>query len=255
MLGDAGECVRVAERPTASARSSRRTCAVRRGRRRGDGLRPARRRCAGCAGRCTCRPRASIARRPRRRGIWMAWSMIWQTRSGIIALHMWTHTLASRLPSTSIALAAFSTIRRMASISMRARETTSRFLPSCASGRPKASRDMPRRTMRSSARSAWPTDLMQWWMRPGPRRPWKSRSRGLRRGGCSPSHAAVVELEMHVAVRRVVVAEQRHRLDDLDARRVLRHQDLRLLAVRRRIRVGLHHRDHDLAAGVASAEM
>ena len=52
--------------------------------------------------------------------IWIAWSMIWQTRSGTIALTALTHTRASALPSTSIALAAFSTISRIASISMRA---------------------------------------------------------------------------------------------------------------------------------------
>ena len=52
--------------------------------------------------------------------IWIAWSMIRQTRSGTMALTMLTQTRASWLPSTSIALAAFSTIRRIASISMRA---------------------------------------------------------------------------------------------------------------------------------------
>ena len=50
----------------------------------------------------------------------MAWSMIWQTRSGTMALTTLTHTRASALPMMSMALAAFSTIRRMASISMRA---------------------------------------------------------------------------------------------------------------------------------------
>ena len=65
-------------------------------------------------------------------------------------------------------------------------------------------------------------------------------------------NAAVVEPQMHMAVRRVVVTEHGHRLDDVDARRVLRYEDLRLLAVRRRVGVGLHHSDHDLAAAVAS---
>jgi hypothetical protein len=70
----------------------------------------------------------------------MAWSMILHTRSGTIALTMCTQMRASRLPSTSIALAAFSTIRRMASISMRAREMISTLPPSQASFLPKASR-------------------------------------------------------------------------------------------------------------------
>ena len=77
----------------------------------------------------------------------MAWSMIWQVFSGTIAFTMLTHTRASRLPSTSIALAAFSTINRIASISIRARAISSRFLPSMISGRPNASRELPRFTM------------------------------------------------------------------------------------------------------------
>jgi hypothetical protein len=43
----------------------------------------------------------------------------------------------------------------------------------------------------------------------------------------------VVELEMHVAARRVVVAEHVHRPEDLHAGRIHRHQDLRLLELRR----------------------
>ena len=46
-------------------------------------------------------------------------------------------------------------------------------------------------------------------------------------------HAHVGEAEVHVAVRRVVVAEHVHRAEDLDAGRVHRHEDLRLLEVRR----------------------
>ena len=93
--------------------------------------------------------------------IWMASSMIWQTFSGTIALTADTQTRASLLPSTSMALAAFSTIRRMASISIRARETTSRFLPSLMSGLPNASRVAPRLTISSSACSALPMERMQ----------------------------------------------------------------------------------------------
>jgi hypothetical protein len=58
---------------------------------------------------------------------------------------------------------------------------------------------------------------------------------------------------MHMAARRMVVPEYVHRPDDLHARRVLGHQDLRLLLARRRVRIGLHHHDHDLAAGIAEA--
>ena len=53
-----------------------------------------------------------------------------------------------------MAFAAFSTIRRIASMSIRARLMTSMFLPSWTSGLPNASRFMPRLTIRSSAFSA-----------------------------------------------------------------------------------------------------
>ena len=64
-------------------------------------------------------------------------------------------------------------------------------------------------------------------------------------------HPDIVEAQMHVAARRMVVAEHVHRPEDLDAGRVLGHQNLRLLLARRRVRIGLHHHDHDLAAGIA----
>ena len=62
-------------------------------------------------------------------------------------------------------------------------------------------------------------------------------------------HAHVLEEHLHVAVRRVVVAEHRQRPHDRDARRVGRHQDHRLLRVARRVGVGLAHEDVDLQRG------
>ena len=184
----------------------------------------------------------------------MASSMIWQTRSGTIALTALTHTRASALPMTSIALAARSTIRRIASISMRALAITSVFLPRRASGLPNASRLRPRRTISSSAFSAAPIERMQWWMRPGPRRTWEiSKPRPSPSSMFAVGHADVVEAQVHVAVRGVVLAEHVHRPEDLDARRVHRHEDLRLALVRRPVGAGLHHDDHDLAARVAGA--
>ena len=75
----------------------------------------------------------------------MASSMISHTRTGTIAFTALTHTRASALPMMSMALAARSTISRMASISMRALAMTSVFLPRRASGLPNASRLRPRR--------------------------------------------------------------------------------------------------------------
>ena len=125
---------------------------------------------------------------------------------------MCTQMRASRLPSTSIALAAFSTIRRMASISMRAREMISMLPPSLTSCLPKASRDRPRLTIRSSAFSAWPMERMQWWMRPGPEAHLADlEAAAFAQQHVLLGHAHVVEDDVHVAVRRVVFAEHVHR--------------------------------------------
>ena len=62
--------------------------------------------------------------------------MIRHTRSGTMAFTALTHTRASALPMRSMARAALSTMRRMASISMRALETHSVFLPSEMMGSP-----------------------------------------------------------------------------------------------------------------------
>ena len=53
---------------------------------------------------------------------------------------------------------------------MRAREMISTLPPSQTSCLPKALRDRPRSTIKSSAFSAAPMLRMQWWMRPGPNR-------------------------------------------------------------------------------------
>ena len=64
-------------------------------------------------------------------------------------------------------------------------------------------------------------------------------------------HAHVAQDHLAVAVRRVVIAEHRQHPLDLDARRVERHEDLRLLLVARRVGIGLAHHDRDLAAPIA----
>ena len=139
---------------------------------------------------------------------------------------------------------------------MRARATIRRFLPSWMIGLPNASRVEARLTIRSSARSAWPIERMQWWMRPGS----EAHLRDLE---------AAAFAEQDVLLRHPHVVERRcmwpcgasswpntcHRADD--GRRpgeVDRHQDLRLAELgRRRVGAGLDHEDHDLAARVAGA--
>ena len=66
-------------------------------------------------------------------------------------------------------------------------------------------------------------------------------------------HADVLEVDFHVAVRRVVVAEHAQRPHHVDARRVGRHQDHRLLRMARRFGIGLAHHDVDPAARIARA--
>ena len=66
-------------------------------------------------------------------------------------------------------------------------------------------------------------------------------------------HAHVAQDDFGVAVGRVVIAEHRQHPHHLDARRIQRHQDLRLLLVARRVWVALAHDDGDLAARVAHA--
>ena len=57
------------------------------------------------------------------------------------------------------------------SIMMRACAMRSRVTPCSARVRPKATRCVARLHIFSSARSAWQMERMQWWIRPGPRRP------------------------------------------------------------------------------------
>ena len=57
-------------------------------------------------------------------------------------------------------------------MAMRASAMRSRLPPRLASGLPKAIRVEARRQASSRAFSASPMARMQWWTRPGPRRPW-----------------------------------------------------------------------------------
>ena len=66
-------------------------------------------------------------------------------------------------------------------------------------------------------------------------------------------HAHVIELDVHVAVRGIVVAVHLHAAQDLDALGAGGHQDLRVTLVLLRLGVGADHDDVDLAARVAGA--
>ena len=79
---------------------------------------------------------------------------------------------AALLPAMSIVCAAFSVSSRAWSIMQRDSAMRSCQTDCSASGLPNAMRACRRSTIISSARSAAPMERMQWWMRPGPRRPW-----------------------------------------------------------------------------------
>jgi hypothetical protein len=82
---------------------------------------------------------------------------------------------------------------------------------------------------------------MQWWMRPGPRRPC-----AISKPRPSPSSrfaagASVVEIELGVPVRRVVVAEHPQHAHRRTPGVVDRNEDHRLLTVAVDSRIGLAH--------------
>ena len=71
----------------------------------------------------------------------------------------------------SIIQAVLSVSSRACSIFIRASAIMSMLPPNLYKGRPNASRSVARSQSNSSAFSAEPMERMQWWMRPGPRRP------------------------------------------------------------------------------------
>lgn len=93
------------------------------------------------------------------------------TASGTATLIMAMCFRARRRSKRSIASAAPSTSRRACSTVILARARRLRTEPSWLSARPKAVRASARCAMCRMARSAIPIRRMQWWTRPGPRRP------------------------------------------------------------------------------------
>src|SRR3546814_590654 len=65
--------------------------------------------------------------------------------------------------------------------------------------------------------------------------------------------AHILQLDLHMAVRRVVIAEDRQVAQHGDPRCVHRHREHRLLLVALGAEVGLAHHDRDLAARVADS--
>src|ERR1043166_3128014 len=153
-----------------------------------------------------------------------AQSITWQATLGASTLIIAISFFADLLPTLSIFQAAFRTMSRAESIMMRACAMRSRVTPWSATDFPKAILSLARRHIFSSATSAWPMRRMQWWMRPGPRRPCatsKPRPAPL----LDVLGRAVLEQRLRVAgVGRGAVEDLRrpvHAAHDLAERRVL----------------------------------
>ncbi len=102
----------------------------------------------------------------------MARSITRAAMSGTTILAALIMSRAALLPSRSILSAVRSVSSRACSMSQKLRAMSSFTEPCSPSARPKAWRLVARRHISSSARWAQPISRMQWWMRPGPSRPW-----------------------------------------------------------------------------------
>ena len=157
---------------------------------------------------------------------------------------------APLLPAVSISQAVFSTSSRACSISIR--DSAIQFADHALARKRLAERRALRARARTSGRR--------------PARPCRSRACS---GGCGPGRAAPARSRSPRPPRRAcsrrararrrrstsqcppwpcVVAEHRQRADDLDARRVERHEDHAVAAVRVGVGIGDAHEDRDLAA-------
>ena len=103
---------------------------------------------------------------------WMAKSMTAWAMLGTTTLIWLTSDSAFIGPPSSSFHAALRTSSRAWSMAMRASAIRSRLPPRSTSRLPNAVRAVPRRMASSRASSASPISRMQWWMRPGPSRPW-----------------------------------------------------------------------------------
>ena len=186
---------------------------------------------------------------------WMALSRIHCTVCGVAILIAWISVCAPRLPTVSISQAVLSTSSRSCSMRTRDSAIQSRTTPWLASGRPKATRDAARRHISSIAASATPIARMQWWMRPGPKRAWAIANP-------APSSPIRLETGTRTSVKRSSAwppcswsSYPKTVMPRTTSRPGVSrgHQDLALLAVPGRRRVGLAHHDHDLGVRVHRA--
>ena len=177
-----------------------------------------------------------------------------QAISGATTFIMAISVFAALLPALSMRSAANNVNRRAWSISIRESAIHSRITPWRASAWPKATRAWVRSHMSSSARSASPTRPHAVVDAPGAEASLRDlEAAALAQQQVLRRHAHVREVDLEMAVRRVVVAVDGQRPHQRDARRPTRHQDHGLLLVARGIGVGLAHEDEDRATRITRA--
>ena len=226
-------CLDVARHERAWVRVNHREHAwrIRSGRSSGCGPRPARRRGAGCGCRPSCAASGVSWLTPAPPNAWIASSMICSAMRGALTLIIAISALAALLPALSIRSAALRHSRRVQSISIRASAT--RCSQMLCSLQPLAEGDArlqpPHHRLERFFRRADGAHAMVDAARPEAAlrdlEPPALAEQQVRRG-----HADVLELDFHMAVRRVVIAIDGQRALDRDPRRVHRHEDHRLLA-------------------------
>ena len=160
--------------------------------------------------------------------------MIFSAMLGALTLIIAISALAALLPARSIMSAAFRHSSRVASISIRASATRcsqmlcsdERLAEGGAALQPPA--HQLQRFLRRADRAHAMVDP------PRPEPPLRDLEPApLAQQQVGRRHAHIVERDLHVAVRRVVIAIDRQRPLDRDPVGVERHQDHRLLLVRR----------------------
>ena len=149
------------------------------------------------------------------------------------------------MPTVSSFQAAWSVSSRAWLMAIRAPASRSRLPPRLAIGLPNATRLVERSQASSSAFSASADERMQWWMRPGPSRPWAISK---------PRPGPAITFAARAGARRSKLTSPcpcgssyspntgEHPLDP-DARGVEGHQHHRVLAVPVRLGVGAAHED------------
>ena len=185
---------------------------------------------------------------------WMARSMILRATFGAATLMALISTAAALLPTVSISHAVLSVSKRTISSSMRASAIQSMMFDRSAMRRPKVAGERPlAQQLQGPLGGADGAHAVV--DPPGPEPRLADREPVALSGDeVGRRHAHVVELELDVPLL-VHVAEHREGPLDRQPGRVLGDEDLALLPMGGRLRIGLAHHDEDRAVGCMAPEI